>query len=411
MSVCRMRYFWWHLATDYWVRYSAPDAGRSGFRTNVMEGGGEQMKSNARMADRVLVIGAGVSGLTTAKCLIDAGFDVTIVSEHPAERGPSVVAGALWEWPPAVCGHHRDPDSLSRSKEWAAVSYERFSRLSGDVRTGVRMAQAVFYFRQRIDDSPRENAKMDEAAARVHGFEHSADLIERHGVNSGLGFRDAYTYHAPLIDTGVYVAWLRVELEATGCRFEQHRLDEPLSDSADRLCREYGAVAVVNCSGLGSIDLAGDPMQPLRGALVRVRNDGAAMPKVSVAHCVAYDDAAEDQQMIYIIPRGEDGLLLGGIAELGEWDTRIDLDHSHVRGIVRRCRDFLPALQFAEIELEEPVRVGLRPYREKNVRVEAEPGRRIVHNYGHGGSGFSFSWGCAEESARLVESIVSIVGN
>ena len=33
-------------------------------------------------------------------------------------------------------------------------------------------------------------------------------------------------------------------------------------------------------------------------------------------------------------------------------------------------------------------------------------GTRIVHNYGHGGSGVTLSWGCALEVADLVERLV-----
>jgi D-amino-acid oxidase len=50
------------------------------------------------------------------------------------------------------------------------------------------------------------------------------------------------------------------------------------------------------------------------------------------------------------------------------------------------------------------VAVGLRPARSE-VRLEATTladGRPLVHNYGHGGSGFTLSWGCADEVARLV---------
>lgn len=50
----------------------------------------------------ILVIGAGVSGLTTAICLREAGFSVVIVADRFAPDLTSIVAGALWEWPPAV---------------------------------------------------------------------------------------------------------------------------------------------------------------------------------------------------------------------------------------------------------------------------------------------------------------------
>ena len=57
------------------------------------------------MNEKVLVIGAGVSGLTTSLCLLRRGFAVIVVAEKFAPYITSVVAGALWEWPPAVCGY------------------------------------------------------------------------------------------------------------------------------------------------------------------------------------------------------------------------------------------------------------------------------------------------------------------
>jgi D-amino-acid oxidase len=55
----------------------------------------------------------------------------------------------------------------------------------------------------------------------------------------------------------------------------------------------------------------------------------------------------------------------------------------------------------------EPVRVGLRPVRRQNIRLEREPGTRIVHNYGHGGSGLTLSWGCAAEVVDSVERLLA----
>ncbi len=49
------------------------------------------------------------------------------------------------------------------------------------------------------------------------------------------------------------------------------------------------------------------------------------------------------------------------------------------------------------------VTVCLRPFRPAGPRVEPERvgDKAIVHNYGHGGSGWSLSWGCAAEAASL----------
>jgi D-amino-acid oxidase len=65
----------------------------------------------------------------------------------------------------------------------------------------------------------------------------------------------------------------------------------------------------------------------------------------------------------------------------------------------RACLELLPGLRGAEIDAAEPLRVGLMQFRSGSVRLEREPGTHIVHNYGHGGSGVTLSWGCALEVA------------
>lgn len=49
--------------------------------------------------------------------------------------------------------------------------------------------------------------------------------------------------------------------------------------------------------------------------------------------------------------------------------------------------------------------MGIRPFRTSGVRLETEKveSKAIIHNYGHGGSGVTLSWGCAEVSADLVK--------
>lgn len=143
-------------------------------------------------------------------------------------------------------------------------------------------------------------------------------------------------------------------------------------------------------------------MYPLRGALIRVHNDGVHFPKITEAHCVSHDEEQDDQDIVFIVPRGDNVLLLGGLAEKEEWCTHLTMDsYRPIREMYERCVEFLPALKHARLIDSEPLRVGLRPFRARNVRLEAVPGSSIIHSYGHGGAGVTFSWGCALEVARL----------
>jgi glycine/D-amino acid oxidase-like deaminating enzyme len=73
-------------------------------------------------------------------------------------------------------------------------------------------------------------------------------------------------------------------------------------------------------------------------------------------------------------------------------------------------RNFIASNKFKrfpklEISLDRIVKetVGLRPFRKKGFRVEKQElgSKTIIHNYGHGGSGWSLSWGTAKLAVDL----------
>lgn len=369
-------------------------------------GGLKIYPSPGESAAGVLVIGTGVSGLTTALCLRRRGFRVHVVGEKFAPHITSVVAGALWEWPPAVCGYHHDQLSLSRSKEWCMTSYDVFDGLAADPATGVFMRQVNFYFRRPVQESPRDLEKMNELRDRVRGFEHTPALIERNAVSRGIGLRDAYTHLAPMVDTDRYMAWLLERVREAGATVEQGRIEGVLANQEAALQARYGVDAIVNCTGLGARELAPEYMYPLRGALVRMKNDGRRFPRITQAHCVSHDEERSEQDIVFIVPRGPDMLVLGGLAEPDEWSLDIGLDYPPIRDMYERCMEFLPVLRKGELDPDERTRAGLRPFRRANVRLDVEEGTRIVHNYGHGGAGVTFSWGCALEVAGTVAQLL-----
>lgn len=104
----------------------------------------------------------------------------------------------------------------------------------------------------------------------------------------------------------------------------------------------------------------------------------------------------------YVIPRDRD-VILGGTAERGEWDLTPDPETTEE--IRRKAERLDPRVSGARV-LE--VKVGLRPGRTE-VRVGREelpaadgrPVGTVIHNYGHGGAGYTLSWGCAEDVVAL----------
>jgi D-amino-acid oxidase len=113
-------------------------------------------------------------------------------------------------------------------------------------------------------------------------------------------------------------------------------------------------------------------------------------------------DEESPNALAYVLPR-RDVVVLGGTAEEGDRELRPR--EATTRDILERTRRLQPELEHATFI---GAAVGLRPARPA-VRLEADhlaDGRTVVHDYGHGGSGFTLSWGCADEVAAIVAAAV-----
>ncbi|XP_030751719.1 D-amino-acid oxidase isoform X2 [Sitophilus oryzae] len=159
---------------------------------------------------------------------------------------------------------------------------------------------------------------------------------------------------------------------------------------------------IVNCTGLASRDLLNDlDVTPIRGQIRRVK-----APWQYSSFLIDH----KNEGSCYIIANTH-SVVLGGTKQKSFDTTLSDADSDRFLNHLNR---FIPSLKDAEVVKNV---VGLRPYRSK-VRLEEEflktpDGKtlKVVHNYGHGGSGLSLSVGCGQHAAELVVKMLRVDKN
>jgi D-amino-acid oxidase len=306
----------------------------------------------------VVVIGAGVSGLSCGVRLLEKQFEVTIITHALPLNTTSAAAGAYWYG--YVDG---------RARQWSQASLEEFLRLISSGIPGVALRKLREVFLHPVDD-PWFRPLLP-SFERVF----PEDLPSR--------YADGYIMEVPLVTPPVYLDYLMNRFVKLGGCIEQHAVGN-LSElvKSERI--------IVNCSGVWARYIANDPLvYPLRGQTVIVK-----IPHLQ-------EGLIDDSEFTYILPRS-DGCVLGGVAQKDNWS--LEVDPALTENILRRCERFEPSVRGAEIIGHT---VGLRPGRHE-VRLERERVTErcaVIHNYGHGAVGFTLSWGCAEEVAGLAEQV------
>lgn len=309
----------------------------------------------------VVIIGCGVSGLTCGILLQEAGHEVQIFARELPPITTSNIAAAVW--------YPYKAYPIERVLQWSQVSFSRFCDLMNNPETGVSMMTLIEVYKHAAPDIWWKEA--------VLNFRHSTldELPD--------GYLEGYTFDVPFIETPIYMRYLMNRFLVAGGHIQQ-RLVTQLD--------EIEAPLMINCAGLGARELVKDTsVYPIRGQIVRT-----SVPADSRGW-LAEDN---DEYPVYIFPRSQD-CVIGGTAQENNWS--LEANPQLAVQILENARSLLPSLD--KIEVLEHL-VGLRPGR-PTVRLEREvlpDGKVVIHNYGHGGAGFTLSWGCAEEVVSMMNS-------
>jgi D-amino-acid oxidase len=308
------------------------------------------------MERNVAIIGAGVSGLTCGVVFAERGYRTVIFAKETGQQTTSGAAAAVW-FP-----YHVEP--AQRVIPLALETYQVLLDLAHFPESGVSMIETRQFLRTGEIEIPDWAIPL------------GASIIPSE-VEESRGFTSGYAMNVPLMDTTIYLDYLAARfVKASGeINANVHFKNLEDVDSTFNL--------VINCAGIGARKLVHDTdLEPHRGQV-------AILPKIEGLSCAVVCD---DEPLMYAIPRKND-CLFGGTNEVSD---NMVADPATTSRIVAECSRVLN-INKPRVIAE---RVGLRPFRRSGVRLERDrlgDGRSVIHNYGHGGAGFTLSWGCARE--------------
>ena len=321
----------------------------------------------------ITILGCGISGLSCGVKLQEAGFtDVRIISRTLPPNTTSDVAGGLW-FP-----YKAEP--IHRILGWSRSTFQEMMRLRRHAEAGITMTR---FF--QLHPKPESGEAWWSSAVEVYRPLSEREIMAEFPNIAEGQYPSGFYAEVPIAEPHKHLPFLMNRFQEQGGVIEIGDV-KSLSEISNK------NRIIVNCTGLEAQKLVGDAeLFPIRGQIVVVKNPG-----INRSITIEADDH-HSEHATYTIARSED-VILGGVAMTGSWETSID--EATVDGIIARCSTIEPSLKPPQILQHK---AGLRPGRTE-IRLDSEQLSdtcTVIHNYGHGGSGYTVNWGCAEEVVSL----------
>ncbi|MEZ4486364.1 MAG: FAD-dependent oxidoreductase [Cyanobacteriota/Melainabacteria group bacterium] len=381
--------------------------------------------------ERILVLGAGISGLSTAILLQARGYRVTILAEYRALNQKLLPDNPLVPTDYAMASAYPHNLKVENLNKISADSQRIFRNLERQNFAGLHRYRIYEVFEVNNPADSPASPPLNEHRINFEKFSGEEHDLKAAGLNvparSDAGILQGWRFDSYFVDMPVYMQELWRTFEVNGGLYQEKIIDR---DFIEKL---PAGTRAVNCLGLGSVDLFNDKSECLimRGSQLIV--EGAPMVKDEDGMPLAYNYTPTRElyqradgrpEYLHFFPR-EDGWILGQTREPGRLDEDNNFIGEEVIGnrfkqdgcliplaILHLNHEILYNWQGISVEERKTVaRVGYRYYRDPEktgVRLEVDSDLAakditLVHNYGHGGSGITMSWGCSAKAVSLME--------
>ncbi|KAK5992432.1 D-amino-acid oxidase-like protein [Cladobotryum mycophilum] len=348
----------------------------------------------------IIVIGAGVIGLSSALRLQQAGYRVTIIARDFPTPFETVDKRALINYSSQWAGAHNRwviPTNPIEERDHAlgVATYHYMEETSKrHHEAGVTFMKGIEYFE---DPQPAQRDLTDERAREL-GLEEFRVLEKSEFPDDRVNWGCEYKTWS--LNPMVYCSFLLRQFSFLGGKVVDRELRN--LHEAFLVKSLSGVQTVINCSGIGFNDPA---VFPTRGQTCVIANPC----DVTVTRQNA------DGSWTFCIPRGfHGGTIIGSTKEPDNWDADPSPEVRE-RLLQALASTYPPILSNGPLHVLGDI-VGRRPTRHGGIRLEredisegeikglAEPGsRRIIHAYGLGARGYELSWGVAGTVLELVK--------
>ncbi|PAV20663.1 D-amino-acid oxidase [Pyrrhoderma noxium] len=352
----------------------------------------------------VIVLGAGVVGLSTAIKIQESGHSVTIVAETFPDEPKNIRYTSWWSGAHHVSLSGDDTRQQAFDRETFKIMWEMSEPGKDSEECFLRIPQTEYYAEKRYGANCLEVMPEYRVLAQD-------ELIT--GAVSGVSFNTL------TIDMPVYLLYLLRKFQEGGGKIVRAAIHHIAQLAEGTYSEGVVPKAIVICAGLGARLLGGvedKDVYPVRGQTVILR-----APWVRRGLTISN---LETGLWTYIIPRRSGGVIVGGTKAENDWEpkprpeTTIDI---LTRGLAL-CPQLSPSYKEGQSELPtvEDVKsliieegCGLRPARKGGIRLETASletvtGQKIplVYNYGHGSYGVQSSWGSSIAALKLLKEVI-----